>query len=104
MSVTFLLPKTKFTDPSWEPSDCSVIDTDGGVAVLCNYSNKQVAIADTVEEADAFIKKARLAILERAIANPGESEFFINWMKRQIEGLKANMTPDENSVEIRFEP
>lgn len=101
MAVRFYIAEAEFSEPTWEPSNCSIIHCPGGGYVIrCLNSMRNVAEADTVDEADSALKIARLAGLKahRKRYPEDDSRFLI----KRIDLLERDLTIADKQTTIKF--
>mgnify|MGYP006297460395 CR=1 FL=1 len=99
MAVRFDIPESAFADPSWEPTDCSVLTReDDRVDMYCHYSERRVAVADSVEEAEAALRLAVVKGMEASIAERGPNRFLEDMLERSRRALRDS----DHKVEFLF--
>lgn len=105
MAIDVFVPAVLFFTPCWEPSDSSVVEhpATGRFQIFCNYSQRLVALTDTVEEADLLLLRTRLhCARNEPPVSPDLAEFYAPRLAAQIAGMEARLAelghPDGDMV------
>lgn len=92
MAIEIVIPADEIYTPQWEPSDCSVLENDDGrIQVFCHFSQRTIAYAESVEEANAFLLHVHLQSARVEIQKDPTSPLARTWPAPKIAPMVSRL-------------